>query len=212
MGIFKSTCYLLLCAILTNADTWQVPNSPASVDLTVLSGDTIRVEFTPPLSDGGSAVSAYKVEWDTDPGTYEIQTVTTSTYTHANEVQVITTSAPNQDEIQLITTSATEILEVQTITTTADSGQTLASADSEFTVTLNTNATGGSEQTSGVIAYNADAEGGRYSVKTILESMSNIGTDGIYAVSRTGPDSEELHLVNHICSFHGECASADAWK
>ena len=40
------------------------------------SGD-VRLSFEAPLTDGGSAVQSYNVEWDTDPGVQEIQTITT---------------------------------------------------------------------------------------------------------------------------------------
>ena len=56
------------------------------------TGD-VRVSFEAPLTDGGSAVQSYTVEWDTDPGVQEVQT--------------ITTTALDQDEVQLVTTNAT---------------------------------------------------------------------------------------------------------
>ena len=40
-----------------------------------------------------------QVEWDTDPGRQEVQTITTSTYIGANEVQTITTKAEDRDEV-----------------------------------------------------------------------------------------------------------------
>ena len=36
-------------------------------------------------------VQSYQVEWDTNPGVAEVQTVTTSTYLGANELQTIRT-------------------------------------------------------------------------------------------------------------------------
>lgn len=38
-----------------------VPEAPARVDLDVLSGEEVLVEFSAPLSDGGSAVQSYEV-------------------------------------------------------------------------------------------------------------------------------------------------------
>ena len=35
--------------------------------------------FTSPFTDGGSAVTAYAVEWNTDPGTREVQTIQSKT-------------------------------------------------------------------------------------------------------------------------------------
>jgi hypothetical protein len=37
----------------------------------------IRVSFEAPLTDGGSAVQSYTVEWDTDPGVQEVQSIST---------------------------------------------------------------------------------------------------------------------------------------
>ena len=67
-----------------------MPTAPY-LDLTVLSGDTIQASFTPPLSDGGSSINSYKVDWGTDPGVHEVQMVTTSTYIGPNAIQSITT-------------------------------------------------------------------------------------------------------------------------
>ncbi|GMH60848.1 hypothetical protein TrRE_jg11288, partial [Triparma retinervis] len=53
-----------------------VPDVPTSPQLTVLSDSSIEMSFSSPLSDGGSAVSSYTVEWDSDLGTQEIQTIT----------------------------------------------------------------------------------------------------------------------------------------
>lgn len=60
------------------------------LDLTVLGGDEVQVDLSPPLSDGGTAITSYRVDWDSNPGTHEVQTITTSTYTGPNEIQVIT--------------------------------------------------------------------------------------------------------------------------
>lgn len=39
----------------------SVPEAPSRVDLDVLSGSEIAVDFSAPLSDGGSAVQSYEV-------------------------------------------------------------------------------------------------------------------------------------------------------
>ncbi|CAM9800578.1 unnamed protein product [Ectocarpus sp. 6 AP-2014] len=52
-------------------------------------------------------------------------------------------------------------------------------------VTLDLTASGGSVQTSGEIAYNADATGGRTSVQGILEAMKNLGPGSIHNVTST---------------------------
>lgn len=54
-----------------------------------------------------------QVEWDTDPGTREVQWVKTYADTGPNEIQSITTTADDVDEVQQLTISANETLEVQ---------------------------------------------------------------------------------------------------
>lgn len=54
-----------------------------------------------------------QVEWDTDPGTREVQWVKTYADTGPNEVQSITTTADDVDEIQQLIISANETQEVQ---------------------------------------------------------------------------------------------------
>ncbi|RHZ09977.1 hypothetical protein DYB37_000142 [Aphanomyces astaci] len=117
----------------------------------------------------------------------KVQTVTTSTYTGANEVQTVTTSAADVNEIQIVTTSATMIREVQVVTTTAAPGQTLGGG---FTLQLDTTSTGGSVRLSGVIGFTAGASGDRSCMKEILNAMANIGPTGVFAVSRSGPDTQ----------------------
>lgn len=107
------------------------------------------MSFEAPLTDGGSAVQSYSLEWDTDPGVQEVQTITTSTYTDANEVQTITTTALDQDEVQLVTTNATALYEVQTIETDCAPGGTLGGT---FTVALDTTSSGGSREVTVAVA------------------------------------------------------------
>ena len=45
-----------------------VPDAPIDVALDVLSGSDVQITFEAPLTDGGAAVQAYNIEWDTDPG------------------------------------------------------------------------------------------------------------------------------------------------
>lgn len=127
------------------------------------------------------------MEWDTNPGVQEVQTITTSTYTGANEVQSVTTSAQDVDEIQVVATSGSAHPEIQTMRTFAAPGQTLGGS---FTVQLDTIPLGGSIQRSGVINYNAPATGSRDSMLEILRSMSNLGASGVTDVQKTGPDAE----------------------
>jgi hypothetical protein len=43
----------------------RVPDAPTRVNLTVISGTQLEVFFSPPVSDGGSPILQYCVEWDT---------------------------------------------------------------------------------------------------------------------------------------------------
>ena len=69
----------------------RVPSAPTDALLEIVGGDSVEVAWAPPLSDGGAAIQSYQVEWDTNPGVAEVQTVTTSTYLGANELQTIRT-------------------------------------------------------------------------------------------------------------------------
>ncbi|CAN0319926.1 unnamed protein product, partial [Hapterophycus canaliculatus] len=100
-------------ALALGVSAVSVPEAPARVDLDVMSGDEVAVTFSAPLSDGGSAVQSYEVEWDTDPGTREVQWVKTYADTGPNEVQSITTTADDVDETQQLVILANETQEVQ---------------------------------------------------------------------------------------------------
>lgn len=54
-----------------------------------------------------------QVEWDTDPGTREVQRIHTYADTGPNEVQSITTTADDVDEVQRLEVAANETMEVQ---------------------------------------------------------------------------------------------------
>ena len=160
-----------------------VPDAPSSPTLTVLSGQDLKVDWDAPLTDGGQAIQSYNVEWDTDPGTQEVQTLTTTTNTGPNEVQMITTTSVDVNEIQLVQTTAVELREVQTIRTSANAGGALGGT---FSVTLDMRSSGGTLQTSGEISHDAAATGAAYlSMKNVLEAMTNIGSGGIHDVTRT---------------------------
>jgi hypothetical protein len=117
------------------------------------------------------------VDWDTNPGVREVQAITTSTYLGPNEIQAITTYAPNINEIQYIKINATSVREVQMITV---SGAT----SGFFFVTIDTSATGGSIQYSGNIGVNYLATGSYLAVDRIISAMSNISPFGSVNVSR----------------------------
>lgn len=54
-----------------------------------------------------------QIEWDTDPGTREVQWIKTYADTGPNEIQSITTTADDVDEVQQLIISANETREVQ---------------------------------------------------------------------------------------------------
>ena len=165
--------------------------------------------FSSPISDGGSAVSAYTVEWDSDGGTPEQQVITSSVYLGPNEIQTVRTSAGDVNEIQTVTTSTTGLREIQTITVSPKSGHNSMDSTWSFAIALDTV---DSLQYSGQIASDAVGSSGdadyvsagnsaRTHIKAILEFMSNVdsgvevsdrGTangDGGYTWSVTFPAS-----------------------
>ena len=123
-----------------------------------------------------------QVEWDTDPGVQEVQSITTSTYTGPNEIQSITTTATAINEIQVVNLFATPVLEEQEIVVTSATG-------GFFFIELDTSALGGSLQYSGYIEtdYPADDSTGDTlgkNVADIISSMTNISPFGSVEVSR----------------------------
>jgi len=101
---FHGLHYIFLaafCSFKIFVTCQTIPSAPF-LDLTVLSGTSVRTNFSAPLTDGGSAITSYKIDWDTDPGVKEIQQIVTSTYIGPNEVQVITSSADPINEKQVI--------------------------------------------------------------------------------------------------------------
>ena len=131
------------------------------------------------------------MEWDTDPGVQEVQTLTTSTYAGANEIQSITTSAAHIQEQQMVTINATAVNEVQRVTVTGATG-------GSFFLVLDTSATGGSLQYSGdiYIDYPASGSSDGRDVSSIMESMSNI--NDVVSVTLTTPSLGEY---NYLITF-----------
>ena len=157
----------------------EFPSAPF-VDLKVLAGDTVENTLHAPLTDGGAAITSYKVDWDANPGVHEVQTIVTSVYTGPNEVQVITTSAAVEPELQYITTTSTEKLEVQRI-------RVYDSTSGRFFLMLDTTATGGSIQYSGYIEQAASSNETRFSVEDIVSALSNV--DGRVVVTKAEIDA-----------------------
>jgi len=76
----------------------QTPTAPELARLSVLSNSEFLVEWMPPVSDGGQAVSKYIVEWDTDSKFDSAQlrstTVLSSATSAITDVQHITSEVP----------------------------------------------------------------------------------------------------------------------
>jgi hypothetical protein len=195
---YAATALIAVLAVLVGSSL-TVPEAPASASLTVLSGESIELAFTSPVSDGGSAISAYTVEWDTDNGTPEEQVITASTYVGPNEVQTITTSAPDVDEVQSFETRTTAYREIQTITVSPPVGSNTMNSGWSFALSLDTTS---DLQYSGAISATAAATGSanpRVDVDTIIGLMLNVDStptvtrtsngDGGYTWSVTFPES-----------------------
>ena len=141
---------------------------------------------SPPLSDGGAAISSYKIDWDTNPGVQEVQLIQTSTYTGPNTIQSITTLAQDPALARVNTIQVVQSrIDVSTVTAKGREVQTVhiqAAVGGSFTLSLDTSATGGSYQISGLIASNAEASDSAYfgstwnglDVASILSVMPNI--------------------------------------
>ena len=56
----------------------SVPSLPQAPTVEIYSNTEQHVSFSPPASDGGAQITSYTVEWDTDPGSPEIQKITTT--------------------------------------------------------------------------------------------------------------------------------------
>ena len=154
------------------------PSVPTSVTTAIYSDTEQHVAFAPPTSDGGASITSYTMEWDTEPGIPEVQTITTTTNIGPNEIQTITTSALHRDEIQVVrTTSANNFREKQIIRTTAATNQKVGGW---FTLVFDDTSTGGTVETSAPIMADAPPKAtagtNGHSMEEILEAMQNIGS------------------------------------
>ena len=170
MPLIVATIWLLATSLVlvSLATSSQVPSEPF-VNLNVLSNSAIGVNIALPIDDGGSAINSYVVEWDTNPGIREVQTVSTTTVNGSFEIQSITTSAKQRYEVQTITSSAQAVPEVQQITVTGATG-------GYFFVALDTSSSGGSLQYSGTVYVSYPASGtvdGR-DAENIIAAMDNV--------------------------------------
>jgi hypothetical protein len=151
-------------AVVTHGVWRAVPEAPEAATVVPLSGTELYVEFNPPLSDGGSQVTGYRVDWDTNPGNFEVQTLKTTPYLGPNEIQSITLFATDVPEVTSFHTRATLVPEVQTVTTFASMNEVLGGS---FTLAFDTTATGGGYYVSAAIPNDAQASKGtcRYSMQ-----------------------------------------------
>ena len=171
--------------ILSVAYANTVPAAPALVQVVPFNQSSLQVDITPPLTDGGQEVTAYEIQWDTEPGIREIQTISTHVTTGPNEIQTITLTATHQDEIQTVTTSSDDVNEVQTITVSSTLSTDIGGT---YTIVFDDSSTGGSAQESAPISHDAVAYAGEngaaaeQSLEEILENMQNIGNVNVTRV------------------------------
>jgi hypothetical protein len=179
----------------------SVPGPPEWATLKVLGSNTLQTTFAPPLWDGGSPITSYLVEWDKEAGIPEVQRIVTSQNLNTNEIQTITTSAPDVNEIQVIRTSATARAEVQAITVSPPTGDTTIDSAYSFALSLDTINTGGSLQYSGQISANANADGSRTSIAEIIENMANVHVRPTVERGSMNADGGHTYLVTFPVSM-----------
>ena len=132
------------------------------------------------------AYKHYILDWDSDPGTREVQALKTSVQVHLNEVQMVSTTTLNSDERQIVRSYATPIGEVQRIvvknSVSGQDGSATGHGGGSFSLLLDTTSMDGgpgSVQRSGDIevGYPASSSGGtvRRSVASIISRMANVG-------------------------------------
>ncbi len=115
----------------------QIPGTPHIMDVSPVDPTTLRVEWEPPLRDGGSVLESFRVEWDVNStefshvngsgkggGWEDISltkevSVTTVTADSVQEEQWIMATVEVTNEIQQVRTEASGVDEVQVVATTA---------------------------------------------------------------------------------------------
>ena len=183
-------CWLAVLTTVTvvHAQT-QVPSTPF-VNLNVLTNSAVGVTVDLPISDGGSAINSYVVEWDTNPGVREVQTIQTTTVNGSYEIQSLTTSAMARPEVQVVTSAAQAVGDIQQITVTGATG-------GYFFVALDTSASGGSLQYSGNIYVSYPAAGttdGR-DAENILAAMNNVDFGVIVTRTQGANSGDYVYLI-----------------
>jgi len=198
MTLIFATLWLVALLHVARGAGLETPSAPF-LDLTVLGKDMVRANFSAGndligsdgssilVTDGGSAIHSYKVEWDTDPGVQEVQTIKTSNYIGVNEIQTIATSTAGINEEQIITTSSAEQKEIQRITVRH------ATTGSYFFLKLDTTSIGGSVQFSGDIQVHADPNSSsKSSVKSIIEAMKNVASHVGFGLEEVGVSRTDM--------------------
>jgi hypothetical protein len=78
------------------------PSEPTAAAINILGATELELTFEPSITDGGSEITSYAIEWDTEPGIDEQQTIQLQTWIGPNEIQTITTKATHRDEVQVV--------------------------------------------------------------------------------------------------------------
>ena len=203
-------CILLLICTAQFSHGQTVAGAPALVQVVPYNHSCLQVDITPPESDGGQAVTAYEIQWDTEPGIREIQTISTVVNIQPNEIQVVETYATHEDEVQTVKTTATDVDEIQTIVVSSTLSSDIGGS---FTIVFDDSSTGGSAEESAPVAANLVANpaesnyvsGNHQSLEEVLENMQNVGN---VTVSQTVVASDNgspptRHSVTYSITFHG---------
>jgi hypothetical protein len=170
------------------------PSEPTAAAINILGATELELTFEPSITDGGSEITSYAIEWDTEPGIDEQQTIQLQTWIGPNEIQTITTKATHRDEVQVVRSTAEDEDEIQIIKTSGlTDPNNLNQLGGWFTIQYDDTAlNGGSVQTSAPISWDAAAmktspnAAPRTSMQEILENMQNVET---VSVKRSLPDS-----------------------
>ena len=153
----------------------------------------MSLTFGPPLDDGGSRVTSYRIDYDVAPPVGEVQTITTSLNTGPNEVQSVTTRIARVAEVQLVRIVAAAAPSVQAVTTSASMGETLGGG---FSLSVDMRPYGGPVLTTGLIASDAPAmravgnNGSGPLRRSIAEALEAVPGVGAVDASRVGPDAQ----------------------
>lgn len=173
----------------------SVPGPPSAANLNVISSREVKIDLQPPLSDGGSNITSYFVEWDNTAGTSEVQRISTMLNLDTNEIQSITTSVEDVDEVQIVRTLATPQGTVQSITVSPPPGEINLDDMYKYSLKLDTTEYGGSIQYSGDISATADPAGSSESLAEILGAMTNVDSVPTVTISDMNADGGFTYMV-----------------